>query len=189
MSNELRAQIHDHLDQKDTAELMEIWKTNNHAEWSDMTFDVTQEILQERGADIPPQGIPITEQNPGGLAGTYETVSMNIAQILFSFEGRIGLGTYWLGALSIFAFIIAATMIDVIVFESGPYAGYPTLLGRLVVIWPSLALTVKRWHDRDKSGWWTLLGIVPILGPIWTFIENGLLPGTQGPNQYGLKSF
>ncbi|MDK1017721.1 MAG: DUF805 domain-containing protein, partial [Actinomycetota bacterium] len=43
----------------------------------------------------------------------------------------------------------------------------------------------KRWHDRDKSGWWMLIAFVPIIGGLWAFIETGLLQGTESDNQYG----
>jgi uncharacterized membrane protein YhaH (DUF805 family) len=55
----------------------------------------------------------------------------------------------------------------------------------LVVIWPGLAINIKRWHDRDKSGWWILISLIPFVGPIWALVEVGFLPGTPGPNQYG----
>jgi len=54
-----------------------------------------------------------------------------------------------------------------------------------VLIWPALALHVKRWHDRNKSGWWVLINLVPVAGIIWAIIEIGHLQGTVGPNQYG----
>jgi uncharacterized membrane protein YhaH (DUF805 family) len=56
----------------------------------------------------------------------------------------------------------------------------------LLVIWPSLAVSIKRWHDRNKSGWWVLISLVPFIGWLWALIETGALPGTIGPNEYGL---
>ena len=53
------------------------------------------------------------------------------------------------------------------------------------MIWIGLALGVKRWHDRGKSGWWVLIALIPIVGGIWTFVECGCLRGTVGPNQFG----
>ena len=47
------------------------------------------------------------------------------------------------------------------------------------------AIAAKRWHDRNKSGWWSLLSFVPVLGPLWVLFELGSLPGTPGKNQYG----
>jgi len=52
-------------------------------------------------------------------------------------------------------------------------------------LWVFLAVNVKRWHDRGKSGWWCLLLFIPILGPIWTIVELGFLRGTVGWNDYG----
>ena len=61
MSNDFAKQLHRNLNQKTTDELVEIWQTNNHAEWSEMTFEVIQEILEERLAELPAQNKPITE--------------------------------------------------------------------------------------------------------------------------------
>ena len=48
-----------------------------------------------------------------------------------------------------------------------------------------LALCVKRYHDLDKSGWWALVGFIPIVGPIWILIELAFKEGTPGDNRYG----
>lgn len=55
----------------------------------------------------------------------------------------------------------------------------------LLTIWPAFAVNVKRLHDRGKSGWFLLLLLIPIIGPIWLFIEIGFLPGKAGENRYG----
>ena len=51
--------------------------------------------------------------------------------------------------------------------------------------WISLAVQVKRWHDRDKSAWWLLMNFVPFIGAIWVLVECGFLRGTEGQNNYG----
>ena len=48
-----------------------------------------------------------------------------------------------------------------------------------------LATATKRYHDRNKSGWWILIVFVPVIGAIWYFVECGFLRGTRGPNPYG----
>jgi uncharacterized membrane protein YhaH (DUF805 family) len=58
-------------------------------------------------------------------------------------------------------------------------------LAWLVWLWTLLAVFVKRWHDRDKSGAWMFINLIPVIGWIWTLLECGLLPGTPGPNRYG----
>lgn len=55
----------------------------------------------------------------------------------------------------------------------------------IAILWAGLAVSVKRWHDRDKSGWWILIGLIPVIGTIWVLVENGFLPGTAGPNRFG----
>jgi uncharacterized membrane protein YhaH (DUF805 family) len=61
----------------------------------------------------------------------------------------------------------------------------PMWIVMLVFLYPTLAVYAKRWHDRGKSGWWTLILLIPIIGPLWALIECGFLRGTEGPNQYG----
>jgi len=59
------------------------------------------------------------------------------------------------------------------------------LVTLLLLLWPSLAVSVKRWHDRGHSGWWVLVGLIPVIGPLWLLVTNGLLPGTPGPKRCG----
>lgn len=61
MSDNFRKQLYRNFNQKATDELIEIWQANNHVAWSELTFDVIQEILLERLVDLPPQNEPITE--------------------------------------------------------------------------------------------------------------------------------
>jgi len=55
----------------------------------------------------------------------------------------------------------------------------------VIAIWVGLAIQIKRWHDRNKSGWWVLINLVPIIGPLWALVEVGFQRGTVGPNRYG----
>ncbi|MGQ0485996.1 MAG: DUF805 domain-containing protein [Hyphomicrobiales bacterium] len=61
----------------------------------------------------------------------------------------------------------------------------PLIILVVVFLWPTLAIYAKRWHDRGKSGWWMLIILIPLIGPIWVLIELGFLRGTKGPNHYG----
>lgn len=63
MTGELRVQIRNNMDLKDSEELLAIWQTNDRAEWSEEAFEVIREILGERGVDLPPQNEPIFEHN------------------------------------------------------------------------------------------------------------------------------
>ena len=48
-----------------------------------------------------------------------------------------------------------------------------------------IMLHIKRCHDRDKSGWWCLLLLIPVVGTIWAIIDLGVLAGTLGENRFG----
>jgi uncharacterized membrane protein YhaH (DUF805 family) len=61
----------------------------------------------------------------------------------------------------------------------------PQLMFMLWIVWPSLAVQAKRWHDQDRTALWLLINFIPIAGPIWTIIQNGFVPGTRGPNRFG----
>ena len=64
----------------------------------------------------------------------------------------------------------------------------PAIIETLVFVlflWVGLAVQIKRWHDRDKSGWWALLNLVPLIGTLWILIECGFLRGTYGANRFG----
>lgn len=56
----------------------------------------------------------------------------------------------------------------------------------LALAGPLLGVNVKRWHGLDMSGWRGLLPIVPLLGWPIILIANGFLPGTPGPDRYGM---
>ena len=124
---------------------------------------------------------------------------MDWKYLLTSFEGRINRKPFWLTAIAcgigygILFYIISSvfgtfTPTD----QPGNYGMQLTTPGWILVgilyiaiIWFGLALQVKRWHDRNKSGWWVLINLVPLIGGIWALVETGFLAGTPGPNRFG----
>ena len=65
----------------------------------------------------------------------------------------------------------------------------PAWIGYLVYIivgmWITITISIKRFHDRGKSGWWILIMFIPLIGPLWWLIELGFFRGDPGPNAYG----
>ena len=115
---------------------------------------------------------------------------MDITYLLFSFQGRIRRLHYWLTAIG--AAVVVGIIGSILMGMSGIASGHPNPIIALpliviyaVDIWIGLALGVKRCHDRDKSGWFLLIGLIPIIGPLWLLVELGFLDGTPGPNKYG----
>ena len=100
----------------------------------------------------------------------------SLFKIYFRFSGRIPRSTYWLASIPIALIVVVGQMED--------EHDWSILLW-LAIIWPCLAIYAKRWHDRDKSGWWTLITLVPLVGSVWALVECGFLPGTVGQNRFG----
>ncbi|MBZ9681107.1 DUF805 domain-containing protein [Mesorhizobium sp. ESP6-5] len=115
---------------------------------------------------------------------------MDWKYLLTSFDGRINRGKFWAGigvfiVIGVIAFILDAILGTRVTTASGAQIGIIGILFALASIYFAIALYAKRWHDRNKSGWWTLIGFVPVIGGIWLLVELGILEGTRGANQYG----
>lgn len=120
---------------------------------------------------------------PNHNDNSLDTEPMTPAQILFGFRGRIPRRTYWLwGVLGLLGAAIGLWLLLGIV---GLGQRQIEIAINLALVWPGLAVSVKRWHDRNKSGWWVLINLVPVLGFVWALVENGFLRGTAGPNRFG----
>ena len=110
--------------------------------------------------------------------------------LLTSFEGRINRAKFWAAvgvflAASIIAMLLDALLGTAISMGQDGQIGILSLIVSLIAFYCGLAVYAKRWHDRDKSGWWTLIALVPVIGGIWLLIECGLLEGTRGANRFG----
>jgi DnaJ like chaperone protein len=109
---------------------------------------------------------------------------MDTGKVYFLLKGRINRKTFWFASISLFIlYVIANVMV-----ESTDEAISP--LGSLLMIsliWPTFAVHVKRWHDRNKSAWWYLISFIPMVGPLWVLVELGFLRGTPGANRYGFQ--
>lgn len=95
------------------------------------------------------------------------------------FSGRARRKEYWY-------FVLFNIIISIAVSIIGSILG-TTLLDKLyalAILLPGLAVSVRRLHDIDRSGWWLLLIFIPIAGPI-ILLVFAVTNGTQGANQYG----
>ena len=132
---------------------------------------------------------------------------MSLTQLLFGFDGRIRRTHYWLASIGAGFALGVILVVLMIIFggaiavlfnaagggNSGRAAGAGVIIIALlvflawfaVVMWISVALQVKRWHDRDKAWPWVFISFIPIVGAFWVLIECGFLDGTMGPNRFG----
>lgn len=104
------------------------------------------------------------------------------------FSGRARRKEYWMFLLFNMIFLIAAMIIDNVVgttFGGLPY-GLFYFLYALAVFLPGLAVGVRRLHDVGKSGWFMLIGLIPIVGGIWLLVLF-CTDGNPGANEYGVN--
>lgn len=102
-----------------------------------------------------------------------------------SFDGRINREPFWAGVLVLIGInIIFAIIGGILGAILGPLS-YLATIGSLVMIYPAVALYAKRWHDQSRSGWWTLVALIPLLGAIYLIYMLGIKEGEPAANQYG----
>ncbi|MBQ4133229.1 MAG: DUF805 domain-containing protein [Desulfovibrionaceae bacterium] len=100
----------------------------------------------------------------------------------FDFKGRAARSEYWY-------FVLFYTLINIVIsliagMISETIGSVLSILVCLGLLLPSLGVAVRRLHDLNKSGWWLLLGLIPLIGAIILlvfFVQRG----TVGPNNYG----
>ena len=116
--------------------------------------------------------------------------------LLFSFQGRVNRAKFWLVHVVMWVVILVvfSAILGSAAMSSDPQAalqsvgavgGIILLIVYILALWIGLAVAAKRWHDRNKSAWWILIAVVPVVGGLWYLIECGFLKGTTGPNRFG----
>jgi uncharacterized membrane protein YhaH (DUF805 family) len=109
--------------------------------------------------------------------------------LLFSFDGRIGRKTWWLTTLALVGALIALQVVAIglaFVSETLAMIGMVALLVVAIgATWAGLAIQAKRWHDLGKSGWWFLINLVPVVGPLYALVMLGFIKGNDGRNAFG----
>lgn len=104
-----------------------------------------------------------------------------------TFSGRARRSEFWYWVLFVFLLSAVAAVADSVLkttfAEGSPYGWISAVVGLALLI-PGIAVTVRRLHDTDRSGWWYLLtfvcGIGALIVLVFCFID-----GTPGPNKYG----
>lgn len=112
----------------------------------------------------------------------------DVKDLLFSFSGRISRSTFW---ILMCILIPLSTLLGF-----APLKTEAEGLTKIIIwiiyaawiipsIWISLAIYAKRWHDCSKSGWMSLILLIPIVGPLWFLVYLGFVRGANGSNLYG----
>ena len=100
-----------------------------------------------------------------------------------NFHARATRSEYWFWTLFVILVSIVANVIDLMVFSSTGFAPLSIIL-TLGLLIPGIAVSIRRLHDRDKSGWWLLLIFIPLVGAIILLVWY-CTRGTMGPNRFG----
>jgi uncharacterized membrane protein YhaH (DUF805 family) len=96
-----------------------------------------------------------------------------------NFSGRACRSEFWFWRLFYLLVAIGLGIIEGVVRIHGPVG-----LLELGMFLPSLAMSIRRLHDLDRSGWWYFLVLIPIVGWIVLLIWY-CTRGTEGPNRFG----
>jgi uncharacterized membrane protein YhaH (DUF805 family) len=111
---------------------------------------------------------------------------LGVLQKYAVFGGRARRKEYWYFFLFNIIVTIVLAIIDALTgsFKAGAGIGLLGGLYSLAVIIPSLAVTVRRLHDTDRSGWWLLISLIPLIGAIVLLIFV-VQDSSPGENKYG----
>ena len=97
------------------------------------------------------------------------------------FDGRASRPAYWWWFLFVILVGIASGILDAIIFNGSSVLNILVSLG---LILPNLSVSIRRLHDTDRSGWWVLIGLIPIIGFI-VLLVFFLQKSDPGDNSYG----
>jgi uncharacterized membrane protein YhaH (DUF805 family) len=111
----------------------------------------------------------------------------------FDFNGRTRRQVFWYYVLAYVVIYVAVSIIESVLGFGGGWTPYGfihyspkplTGLLTLALLLPNLGIAARRLHDIDRSAWWLLLGVIPIVGWL-VLIYWYVQPGTAGSNQFG----
>ena len=103
-----------------------------------------------------------------------------------AFQGRANRKEFWT-----FTLANALTMWVLQLLTVTPMSGLFFLLFVIFALGtflPSLAVSVRRLHDLDKTGWWFLIALVPLVGSLVLLVFY-CMEGTKGPNRFGADPY
>ena len=100
-----------------------------------------------------------------------------------TFRGRAPRSEYWYWVLFVLLVSIAAGILDAALFPLVEVSPLVSVAGLLFLL-PGLAVSIRRLHDLDRSGWWYLILFIPLIGWV-VLIIWACMRGTVGANRFG----
>jgi uncharacterized membrane protein YhaH (DUF805 family) len=122
---------------------------------------------------------------PRGVSMTFAEAVNSVLRQYAIFRGRARRAEYWWFILFTLLVSLVAGVIDTALgttMQSG--VGFVGTVASLALLLPTLAVTVRRLHDTDRSGWWVLAFLIPIVGfELWLVFM--LSDSNPEPNRFG----
>lgn len=111
---------------------------------------------------------------------------MKVIRQYANFVGRARRKEYWFFVLFNFIIVFVLAMIDRSTGLHSPGGSFGLLSGlySLAVLLPSLGVSIRRLHDTNRTGWWILISLIPLLGFV-VLLVFFVSAGTAGTNTYG----
>ena len=102
------------------------------------------------------------------------------------FSGRSRRKEYWYFVLCNVIVSLVLSGLDALLgtFSSSANLGLLSGIYALAIIIPTLAVSVRRLHDIDRTGWWVLIHLVPVIGSV-VLLVFAVLDSTPGENRFG----
>lgn len=102
------------------------------------------------------------------------------------FSGRSRRAEFWWFNLVFVIVYCALSLVDVVTgtFDADNGIGLTSGIFLLAMLPPALSVSVRRMHDIDRTGWWVLLSLIPLLGGA-VIMLFAMIDGTRGGNRYG----
>jgi len=114
-------------------------------------------------------------------------IYLSVLRKYVEFSGRAKRREYWTFVLISLVISLILSFIDrMLGLSTEQGVGLLSGIYSLAVLLPSLAVTVRRLHDTGRSGWWILIGLVPIIG--WVVLLVFMLLDSTADNEHGPRT-
>lgn len=100
-----------------------------------------------------------------------------------AWRGRVSRRAFWLYGVGVLTGlgILAHALLGI----AGVRPERADAVINLLLLYPALALSAKRWQDRNRPAAWVLVALLPVVGWLWLLIDNGFVRGDANSNRYG----
>lgn len=108
----------------------------------------------------------------------------SLPRLYLGLKGRIPRRTFWLHG--VLALLLMGVVLNALLIIADFDKDTSARLANVVFLWPLVAISAKRQHDFNFSGWWALIHFVPGVGSLFLMLVDGSVPGTHGANRFGV---